>query len=149
MTEPKESGESREPEAPAQPEQVSAPIAEGAPEEMEEIVGVQYEGVGAGLIMGFIFVCLMFVVGVVWVGINWAESAAQQAHEVAAMDLNYPELRQAELTAARLLNQYEVIDAGQGRYRIPIDRAVDLMVREAYLAPGGNYSQELQLLPGN
>ncbi len=145
MTEPKESGESHEPEAPAQPEQVST--AEGAPE--DEMVGVQYEGVGAGLIMGFIFVCLMFVVLVVWVGINWAESAAQQAHATAAMDLNYPELRQAELTAARLLNQYEVIDAGQGRYRIPIDRAVDLMVREAYLAPGGNYSQELQLLPGN
>ena len=149
MTEPKESGESREPEATAQPEEVSASTTEGVPEEMDEMVGVQYEGVGAGLIMGFIFVCLMFVVGVVWVGINWAESEAQQAHETAAMDLNYPELRQAELTAARLLNQYEVIDARQGRYRIPIDRAVDLMVREAYLAPGGNYSQELQLLPGN
>ncbi len=149
MTEPKESGESREPEATAQPEQVSAPTAEGASEEREEMVGVQYEGVGAGLIMGFIFVCLMFVAVVVWVGINWAESAAQQAHETAAMDLNYPELRQAELTAARLLNRYEVIDAGQGRYRIPIDRAIDLMVRQAYLAPGGTYSQELQLLPGN
>jgi len=149
MTEPRESGESREPEATAQPEEVSAPTAEGASEEMEEMVGVQYEGVGAGLIMGFIFVCLLFVVGVVWVGIKWAESEAQQAQETAAMGLNYPELRQAELTAARLLNQYEVIDAGQGRYRIPIDRAVDLMVREAYLAPGGNYSQELQLLPGN
>ncbi len=149
MTEPKESGESREPEATAQPVEVSAPTTEGAPEEMEEMVGVQYEGVGAGLIMGFIFVCVGLVAVVVWVGINWAESEAQQAQEAAAMDLNYPELRQAELAAARLLNQYEVIDAGQGRYRIPIDRAVDLMVREAYLAPGGTYSQELQLLPGN
>ena len=145
MTEPKESGESHEPEALAQPEQVST--AEGAPE--DEMVGVQYEGVGAGLIMGFIFTCVIVIGGVVWVGMNWAESEVQQAREAAAADLNYPDLRQAELTAVRQLNQYEVIDAAQGRYRIPIDRAIDLMVREAYLAPGGNDSPALQLLPGN
>lgn len=142
MIEPEESGEAHEPEVPLP----SATVATPAVEE-DNVVGVQYEGVGAGPIMGFIFVILIFIAVFVWVGINWAESAAQQAHEAAAMDLNYPELRQAELTAARHLNQYEVIDAGQGIYRIPIDRAIDLMVREAYQAPGGNYSQALQLAP--
>ncbi len=145
MTEPKESGEAHEPEAPSPPEAVPTPAAEA----VDDLIGVQYEGVGAGAIMGFIFLCVILIGGVVWVGMNWAESEVQQAQEAAAADLNYPELRQAELTAARQLNQYEVIDAAQGRYRIPIDRAIDLMVREAYLAPGSNYSQELQLLPGN
>ncbi len=145
MTEPKQSGEAHEPEASSLPEAVPT----SAVEAVDDLVGVQYEGVGAGLIMGFIFVCLIFIGGLVWVGMNWAESEVQQAQEAAAADLNYPDLRQAELTAARQLNQYGVIDAAQGRYRIPIDRAIDLMVREAYLATGGSDSQSLQLLPGN
>ena len=132
MTEPNE-----------QTQQPKAPTLTG------DEIGVQYEGVGARPIMGFIFISVVLIALVVWVGINWAESAVQQAHEAAAMDLNYPDLRQSELAAIRLLNQYEVIDAEQGIYRIPIDRAIDLMVQEAYQAPGGNYSQELQLSPGN
>ena len=137
MTEPNDSATSPEPEAPS------------APEAMEGVVGVQYEGIGAGPIMGFVFMCVILIGAVVWVGINWAESEVQQAREAAAADLNYPELRQVKTAAARQLNHYDVIDADQGIYRIPIDRAIDLMVREAYLTPGGNYSQELQLLPGN
>lgn len=145
MTEPKESDEAHEPEAPSPPEAVPTFAAEA----VDGLVGVQYEGVGAGPIMGFIFLCVILIGGLVWVGMNWVGSEVQQAQEAAAADLNYPELRQAELTAARQLNQYEVIDAAQGRYRIPIDRAIDLMVREAYLATGGNDSQTLHLLPGN
>ena len=145
MTEPTASGAPPEPEAPEHPEAV----APATTEEIDDLVGVQYEGIGAGPIMGFIFFSVMVIAVVVWVGINWAESVTQQAQEAAAANLNYPELRQTELSAARQLTQYEVIDAGQGIYRIPIDRAIDLMVREAYQAPGGNYSQQLQFLPGN
>ena len=141
MPEPKESA--HEPEAP------SPPVPTSAAEAVDDLVGVQYEGVGAGLIMGFIFTCVIVIGGLVWVGMNWAESEVQKAQEAAAADLNYPELRQAELTATGQLNHYEVIDAAQGRYRIPIDRAIDLMVREACLATGGNDSQTRQLLPGN
>lgn len=141
MTEPNEHGETQEPEA-ATPPVEAAPSAVEAP---DDFVGVQYEGIGAGPIMGFIFLCVILIGGVVWVGINWAESEVQKAQEEAAANLNYPELRQARLAATQRLSQYEVIDAAQGRYRIPIDRAIDLMVREAYLAPEGNYSQELQL----
>ena len=119
------------------------------PEALDNLVGVQYEGIGAGPILGFIFICVIFICGVVWVGINWAEAETQKARDAASADLNYPELRQVKLDAARLLNHYDVIDAAQGRYRIPIDRAIELMVREAYLAPDGNYSQELQFLQGN
>lgn len=141
MTEPEESGAAHDP---SPPEAMPA-----AAVEEDAAVGVQYEGVGAGLILGFIFVAIFLIAAVVWVGMNWAGSVAQQAHEAAAADLNYPELRQANLQAAQRLNQYKVIDAGRGVYQIPIDRAIDLMVREAYQTPGGNYSQELRFTPAN
>jgi hypothetical protein len=141
MTEPEESGAAHEP---SPPEAMPA-----APVEEDDAVGVQYEGVGTGPILGFVFVAVLLIATVVWVGMNGAEGVAQQAREAAAVDLNYPELRQSQLRAAQRLNQYKVIDAGRGVYQIPIDRAIDLMVREAYQTPGGSYSPELQLAPAN
>jgi hypothetical protein len=126
----------------------AAPAGESAVEETIPTDGVQYEGVGAGPIIAFIFVSLLFIGLVVWAGIGWFRAEAQQAHAAAAVDLNYPDLRQVELSAARLLNQYEVVNAAQGVYRIPLDRAIDLIVDETDQAPAGAYSQELRLAPG-
>ena len=111
--------------------------------------GVQHEGIEAGPIVAFIFLLIIAIGAVVWVAAQWFESVAEEAHHEAAATATYPELRQVELAATQLLNQYEVINADQGVYRIPIDRAIDLIVDEATPAPAANYSQELQLLPGN
>lgn len=131
------------------PSEQATTEGESPVEEAIPAVGVQYEGVGAGPIIAFIFVTIVFIGLVVWVAMGWFMAEAQQAHAEAAAGLNYPDLRQVELSAARLLNQYEVVDAAQGVYRIPLDRAIDLIVDEAYQAPAGTYSQELHLVPGN
>ncbi|MFQ5568825.1 MAG: hypothetical protein ACE5G0_04070 [Rhodothermales bacterium] len=117
--------------------------------DLAEEIGVQYEGISVGGIMGFVAVVILAVVLLVTVGFVWAGAFSQQLHEEMAASAEYPETREVELQAARKLNQYGVIDQNQGIYRIPIDRAIDLMVNEAYQAPGGDYSQELQLQPGN
>ena len=110
---------------------------------------VQHEGIEAGQIVAFVFLLIIIIGVFVWVASLWFESVADQTHQEAAATSTYPELRQVELAATQLLNQYEVINADQGVYRIPIDRAIDLIVDEAPPAPAANYSQELQLLPGN
>lgn len=141
MTEPHEMAHDA-PEAPAEP--VVPPAEEADPD-----VGVQYEGIGAGPVFAFIFVSLLFIAVLVWASIGWFKAEAQQAQAAAAANLSYPDLRQAELEATALLNQYQVVNAAQGTYRIPLDRAIDLVVDESYRNPNPNSSQELQLVPGN
>lgn len=115
----------------------------------EDPVGVQREGIEAPQIIGFIFLLIIAIGLVVWGAMYWFESVADQVYEEAAAELDYPELRQVELSGTQLLNQYAVINATQGVYRIPVDRALDLIVKEAQQAPAAPYSQELQLRPGN
>jgi hypothetical protein len=65
-------------------------------------------------------------------------------------ETTYPELREAMASAAGRLTQFGVVDQAQGVYRIPIDRAIDLMVNEQFQNGGaGDYSDELRLLPPN
>lgn len=134
-----------------QPAAVTTPEAD-TPEEFyaaEDAMAVQHEGIEAGQIVAFVFILIIAIGVFVWAATQWFESVADQAYQDAAASSNYPELRQVELAATQLLNQYEVINADQGVYRIPIDRAIDLIVDESPPAPAANYSQELQLLPGN
>ena len=136
-----------------QPAPVTPPEAEAATPEAfyaaEDQMAVQHEGIEAGQIVAFVFLLIIAIGLFVWGAMQWFESVADQAHQEAAASSTYPELRQVELAATQLLNQYEVINADQGVYRIPIDRAIDLIIDESPPAPAANYSQELQLLPGN
>ena len=152
MTEPQDSGPQRlTPPDLASPQEAAAAETD-APEAFyaaEDQSGIQHEGIEARQIIGFIFFLIIAIGLFVWGAMNWFESVADQAYEEAAADLNYPELRQVELSAVQLLNQYEVINAAQGVYRIPLDRALDLVVEEAQQAPAATFSQELQLRPSN
>lgn len=115
----------------------------------EDHAGVQHEGIEARQILVFIFFLLVTIGVIVWGGINWARTVARQTYDNVASQIDYPELRQVELEAARQLSQYEVVNAEQGVYRVPIDRAIDLIVNEAAQTPAANYSQELHLPGGN
>ena len=149
------------PEAASPPEEAAvesaaAPVAEAAPKsavpeafDAEALVGVQHEGIEARSIIAFVFFLIIAIGVVVWGAMGWFESVADKAHQDAAANLENPERRQLELSAAELLNTYEVINAEQGVYRIPLNRAIDLVVEESRQTPDANYSQELQLFPGN
>ena len=56
----------------------------------------------------------------------------------------YPPLRETNLSAQARLTQYAVVDLAAGRYRIPVDRAMDLMVSEAGAATTA-YTEDLRL----
>jgi len=55
----------------------------------------------------------------------------QQDAEAAAASLRYPLREETEAHARQLLEGYDVVDAEQGVYRMPIDRAMEKIV-EAY-----------------
>jgi len=55
----------------------------------------------------------------------------QQDAEVAAATVRYPLREETEAHARQLLEGYGVVDAEQGVYRVPIDRAMEEIV-EAY-----------------
>ena len=137
------------------PELLKAAGAEAAAEAtgdeslVEEELGVQPEGIGGAQILGFIFAILAVIaMAIVFVIIILSGEVRDVQGEFAA-GVDYPELREVEAQAARLLGQYEVIDADAGVYRIPIDEAIEQIANQTFAAPGGPYSPELQLLPGN
>lgn len=117
--------------------------------EKEAELGVQHEGIGVAAVMGFMLAIVVVLAMAVVFVFYLTQMASQQAlSDVTALQ-TYPQLREVEVTAARQLEQYEVIDPEAGVYQIPIDRAIDLMVNEAYENPRTDYSSELQLRPRN
>lgn len=113
----------------------------------EAELGVQHEGVGAASILGFILATIAAIAMAIVFVFFWSGFVAEETARKAASGLDYPELREVEATAAEQLDQYKILNDANGVYRIPIDRAMELMVNETYQQPR-TYSPELQLLPG-
>lgn len=102
------------------------------PEEQEAAaIGVEPEGISARSIMqmavgGFIFLSCIIVAVIFWIKVT------EHEQEQLVANTSQPALlRQVNADAQRMLTQYGVVDAQQGVYRIPIDRAMDLVVQEA------------------
>ena len=115
----------------------------------EAAMGVQHEGVEAGQIMGiFLATTVGLVLAIIAVFV-----ITDREHQLAIAELRegarYPELIEVRNDAAQKLTQVQVVNEEQQIYQIPIDRAIDLMVRESYNETGRTYSSELQLRPGN
>jgi hypothetical protein len=62
----------------------------------------------------------------------WTNTTRQAIREGSIDPDQYTQLRETEAQAAQKLSQYEVIDEQAGTYRIPIDRAMDIMANQAY-----------------
>ncbi len=115
----------------------------------EEDLGVQHEGVGVAGILGFVLATLVVIALAIVFVIFYSGVVTQQTREQAAMQLDYPDLREVEARAAAKLTRYEVVNDAEKIYRIPIDQAMELMVNRAYAQPGGDFSPELRLRPGD
>lgn len=111
---------------------------------------VEAEGVEAGQILGFVVATAVTLVLLVVTLFILTGRMAEGTREALTTEAEYPDLRETELEAARQLGQYEVLDAEEGVYRIPIDRAINLMVDEYYQQGEERaYSSEVQLPRGN
>jgi hypothetical protein len=100
--------------------------------EKEKERGVAYEGVAASQIMGISGSIILVILVAVAILFGWFEQVTQDTRAEAAEQQRYQQIRQAELEATQQLQQYGVVDEEEGVYRIPIDRAMDLMATEEY-----------------
>jgi hypothetical protein len=115
--------------------------------DQEHQIGVEHEGVEAKQILAIVAAIALAIVLMAITIFQFTNRVEAAVRQRLAAEASYPELREAEAQAAERLGQYGIVDDAQGVYRIPIDRAMELMVNQAQQAPGGPYSSELQLLP--
>ncbi len=100
----------------------------------EDEVGVAHERVEFRQVLKVVFSivgALALAIAVVFVRFQ-VRLHDEQLQKVDAA--NYVELREVEAAAAAKLNHYAVLDAEQQIYQIPIERAMELVVKDAHAA---------------
>lgn len=113
----------------------------------EAAMGVEHEGIPAGQIMGIALAVSVSLVLIIVVLIQYVNISAQDVrHAVVGMS-GYPEVREHNLAATQRLSGYGTVEGQPGVYRIPIDRAIELMANEAYQAQGRTYAQDFPAPP--
>ena len=118
-------------------------ISEGAQwVEGTERPHVEPESIEAGQILVFVIVIAVLIGLAVVALFQYTDLTAQEALVEAADQGIYPELDEVRLHATGLLTQYEVLAGTEGRYRIPITRAMELMAQEAPVHPDEFYASE-------
>ncbi|WP_103019964.1 hypothetical protein [Salinibacter altiplanensis] len=100
--------------------------------EKEKERGVAYEGVAATQIMGVSASIITVVLVAIAILFGWFGQVTQSEERASAKRMQYRDIKQAEMEAAQQLQQYGVVDEEAGTYRIPIDRAMDLVATEEY-----------------
>lgn len=100
--------------------------------EQEKERGVAYEGIAATQIIAIAVSILVVIMVAVVVLFGWYGQVAQETRAAASDVQNYELRQQAETEATEALTQYGVVDGEEGVYRIPIDRAMDLVAQEEY-----------------
>lgn len=104
--------------------------------EME--LGVAHEGVEAKQIMGLVVAVVVALIVIILVIITYASVVVEERQRSLSAGSNYPLLEETERAANEQLSGYEVLDEEMERYRIPIDRAMELMVEESSADGSGN-----------
>jgi hypothetical protein len=92
---------------------------------------VEAEGLPAGFLIGLVTVVVVLVFTIVVIAVNTMSLRFEDARVRATEITGYPLLRETEAAAQKKLDYYEVIDASTGVYRMPISRAMTLIVNES------------------
>lgn len=115
----------------------------------EEIkLGVEHEGIEASQIIGFVLaVGVALALSIVAV-IHYFDVTADTVQYESAGVSGYPELRENRFQAMQKLSEYGAVEGEADRFRIPIERAMELMADDAHQNSGSqSYSDELDLMP--
>ena len=111
---------------------MSKPVKEAAPGqelEMNQVVepeGLNANAVGIVVVGGIVFIIAAMFLAVEITGLMFQE-ALLESSELSG----YPVLEDTRTNAAEILSSYAPIDREAGIYRIPIDRAMELIIEEA------------------
>ena len=112
------------------------------------LVGVEKEAVNVGLVLGIVFGTVVIVTSLVAFAFTMTEVTSRETVALINAQTDYPELRDARAAAAARLAQYNVVNAQEEKYQIPIDQAINLIVNEQHQnQTTADYTSELVLLP--
>lgn len=100
--------------------------------EEERRLGVAHEGVATGQIIAIAGSIILAIILLVLFLIFATDLTATQQRENVARTSRYPDLEEARNEAQQRLNNYGVVEDEEGAYRIPIDRAMELVIEESY-----------------
>lgn len=100
--------------------------------EEEKERGVAYEGIAANQIMAIAVAILVVILVAVTVIFGWYGQVVQQTQASATSEENYELRQELDQEAQEALSGYEVVDEEEGIYRIPIERAMDVIATEEY-----------------
>ena len=109
-----------------------------APRDAASGAGVEADTLPVGQIALWVLALLGLVGGLVVALWQYFDAVTQRA--VVAQDLSQipPALPELRARDRQLLSHYEVVDAARGRFRVPIDRAMELLAADSTLiAPIG------------
>lgn len=109
--------------------------------------GVEPEDMDAGLLVRIVVGVALIIVVIVIVVFQVMNLGVQTVESQMADGVGRKTLTEIELSAARKLTRYAVVDAETATYQIPIERAMELMAGETYQQPKEDYTEEVRLLP--
>ena len=117
-------------------------------ESHQALVGVEKEAVNVGMVLGVVFGTVIIVSSLVTFAFTMAEVTSRETLARINAQADYPELREVRADASTRLAQYNIVNAQEETYQIPIDQAINLIVNEQYQNQDvADYSSELVLLP--
>jgi hypothetical protein len=96
--------------------------------------GVEPEGLSAGMVIKVTLATVFIMAIVIVAGFQIAQRAFRESKFTTTEMSGYPLLRTTTEQGRQAISEYGPVTGAEGRYRIPIDRAIDLMVNEAAAA---------------
>ena len=115
-----------------EPEQNLHAADHHASDESVEPEGLDARMVGVIVVGGIVLIVALMLAAVQMTGLVFQEAVTESTEFT-----GYPTLEQTRSEAEQLMTTYAPIDRNAGIYRIPVDRAMELIVQEAAEA-GGN-----------
>lgn len=100
--------------------------------EEEKERGVAYEGIAASQIMAIAVSILVVILVAVVVLFGWYGQVSQDTRAEFSNTQNYELLQETRTEQEATISKYGVVDEEKGVYRIPIDRAMDVVATEQY-----------------
>lgn len=98
---------------------------------------VEPEGLNGGTLGVIVVGGMILILSAMFVVVSITELVFHDALVESTGITGYPTLTESRENARKILSSYAPIDRDAGIYRIPIDRAMDLIVSEAQRTAGG------------
>ncbi len=126
---------------------VSSGTVGGSVSDAAIAAGVEPEELDARGVGGIVLAVAALVVVIVVAVFQMVNLEVQDVRrEAAAAATDVSGLAQSRLAATQKLTRYEPLAASPGKYRIPIERAMELMANETYRRSSDDYTEQLVLL---